>query len=326
MLNDRLKRAIQQLVSPSPDAMIAGRAHAVFIDEVSRLPLKKAAHFERLLARAIWYATDIRKPDSDKLKRARETPWLYIVHGDGFRREAALDALTGPAPNAFLLTLVFRRLNDWVPEVRRAARDAVSRIGEATQPNVISTALLGTFAVSGSWRRLGSEDVRRLHELLQRPDVGAAVADRLKAMTSGPGSRMLRQSVRTAAMDHMLESIATGAVQPALRATAWSMLFDRAARWQTGWQWKWIDKSLGERTREPVYASRPLSLRVDLLRAMEQAIDDRSFAVRKAVGDALIAHRRDLGEAARRFAEALAASKNKAVAERGRFVLNELDG
>lgn len=325
MLNERLEAAIQTMADPSSDARAVDLAQFVFFDELSRLPLSRAAQWERKLSRNIWHDRDVWTHGEAKLERARQRPWLYMLHGDGFRREAALSGLAGPAPNAFVLTLVFRRLNDWVPQVRRAARNAIKRICAMTDANIVSTALLGTFRVSGSWKRLQGEDINCLHEVLQRPDIANVFAGKLKAMTSGPGAWILREAVRTSALDHIIESMAKGAVQPALRATAWSMIFNRSAHWQSGWQWKWTDKSMGQRVREPVYAVRPLTIETDLPRAIAKALEDTSFAVHKVVGDALIKNRHAMGpDIVRTLAEALAESRNGSVAERGRFLLKAL--
>lgn len=48
------------------------------------------------------------------------------AHGSGFVRETALKHIQS-IESAFALALVLRRLNDWVPEVRRAASDAIDR-------------------------------------------------------------------------------------------------------------------------------------------------------------------------------------------------------
>lgn len=84
---------------------------------------------------------------------------MDICNADDFKRERALKTLSGGAPNSFLLALVVRKLNDWVPQVRASARDVLPLIAEASDPEIIVDVLFITLPYWDSWRR--KEDVEK---------------------------------------------------------------------------------------------------------------------------------------------------------------------
>ncbi|CNJ35872.1 Phage transcriptional activator%2C Ogr/delta [Yersinia rohdei] len=107
---------------------------STFISTTSTLSLKSLDYWERLIRGEISYSlqTSSSKHNSFESHQVGSLRWMDICNADGFRRERALRTLSGGAPNSFLLALVARKLNDWVPQVREAARDALSLIAEAS--------------------------------------------------------------------------------------------------------------------------------------------------------------------------------------------------
>jgi hypothetical protein len=76
-------------------------------------------------------------PKSSELEVLQRTPdleYLFLFHGDGHLREAALKKMEGGAPNAFCFAAIAWRLNDWVPQVREAARNCALRVFPVTDP------------------------------------------------------------------------------------------------------------------------------------------------------------------------------------------------
>lgn len=94
---------------------------SAFVAVSVKLPLKNLDDWERAIRYAI--SSSLQSARSSRARFNHVTMgslrWLDICSADGFRREAALRTLSGGAPGSFLFALVVRRLNDWVPQVRK---------------------------------------------------------------------------------------------------------------------------------------------------------------------------------------------------------------
>src|SRR5215475_8739596 len=77
--------------------------------------------------------TDIEKR---LLCETRSGPYVFMCSGNGFERQRALEAVQ-QVPNAFCLALLLLRLNDWVKEVRTAARAALKRQSAALRADLL---------------------------------------------------------------------------------------------------------------------------------------------------------------------------------------------
>lgn len=240
--------------------------------------------------RALFSLTD--NSEAAQLARQPWLGWLFLFHGDGYLRERALRSLDGPAPGAFLLAQLFYRLNDWVPEVRAAARACVERVAAATAPEIIATVAVALVDRTSEWGRWNDERAV-LDGLLTRDDVASTVAQELMGSPIGPYARALRQVMRAAAIDPHLDRLATGAVQPAVRAVATLTLIDGVARWPDGWRWQWIDKSLGYRRRVREIAERPLSIVTDRTLVISRAARDPAATVRFAALEGVLRYARE---------------------------------
>jgi hypothetical protein len=248
-------------------------------------------------------------------------PWFDLFSADGFRRERALTQLDSSPPSRFLFSVLLRRLNDWVPQVREAAREAIYRVLHTMPPAEVAEAMWLVLPVRKSWGRITQADDEVLNDAVDFPGVAVALSEKLLSESIGPAATVLRQASRRPTLDRFLPALADRAKQPAVRSLAYRMLFDGKAVWPEGWQWKWIDKSMGLRTKEPKLAERHISQEVDLDLTLQAAAMDRAAVVRRVAGDYLIAHRSDLDESRLKLAQMLAADRSRSVASRGRFVL-----
>ena len=253
-------------------------------------------------------------------------PWLEICNANGYRREKALAALAGPAPNRLLLALLMRRLNDWVPQVRAQARRSLISIAQQTSPDIVADVLLVTLAGWVSWGRMGPEDREAVLEIIRIPAVTQALASRLQTATAGPMTTLLAQLGRCDALDGSLWDLAQHAVQPALRSKAYRCLFERRAVWFTGWE-RGVDMrnygrpKMVKRVAERAIAERPGPY-MTLLRT---AAADRSPVVRWVVAEMLVRDLEPIGqEDALNLAKQLSQDATPKIAERGRFVLKRL--
>ena len=108
----------------------------------------------------------------------------------------------------------------------------------------------------------------------------------------------------------------------AVRAAALRTLLEGKAKWQTGFTYKWIDKSHGLRQRVPAIEDRAVERLASLESLILLGAQDRSAAVRKVAATGLVQHHRDLGNA-NQLLELLAPDRNRTVQERVEFVRKE---
>lgn len=293
-----------------------------FIEDTKTTPLDKLAERERLI-RGSQYQEPNLKYSSLQLKSDR-TPfllWFDLFSRNGYRREKVLRNTDEAAPSAFLLAILFRRLNDWVPQVRMAATHAVKRVIAKTPPLIVAEALWATFPDLEKWTR-NIEVAQLLNETaLRRPDIQDALSEKLISATSGPAAKVLQQFSRSSSVDRHLLNMASQAIQPAVRAAAYRILLSEQAKWVTHWKWQWVDKIFGEKRRAAVFETRPISINVDLLSVLAAAAIDPSPIVRRVAGDSLIARQHLFGEDTRKIAISLSKDNYPSIAERGRFVL-----
>ncbi|WP_145553742.1 hypothetical protein [Yersinia canariae] len=300
---------------------------STFIAVSAKLPLKNLDDWERLIRWAISSSLQTSNPQHARFKNdlIGSLKWLDICNADGFRREKALRTLSGGAPNSFLFALVVRKLNDWVPQVREAARDVLPLIAECSDPEIIVDVLFITLPYWDSWGRMGDTEKHILMKIILMEKVTESLKRRLILSTSGPVAAIFMQAGRTTALDTFLTEIAESSVQPSLRAKAYRCQFDRKFVWAEGLTWQWIDKVYGIRRRVPVLKGRIIDTTRPLLENLRMATVDRSPMVRRIAGEMLIKELDSIGDEAFRLAKVLASDTSPSVSERGRYALADLE-
>ncbi|MFW0700232.1 hypothetical protein [Pantoea sp. R13S299] len=294
-----------------------------FVVATSTLPLKSLKEWERLIRREIdllVYRSD-NKQAGIKTIQIGSLSWLDLCHADGFRRERALRTLTVGAPNSFLFAIAIRKLNDWVPQVREAAREALPSIALASDPEVIANVLFITLPYWNSWGRAGEKERRVLTDIISIENVTTSLKKKLICASSGPAATVFTQAGRTSVLDNFLSEIAESCVQPSLRARVYRCLFEGKIVWSEGLEWQWIDKAFGVRRRLPVLKERTLTVSRPFIETLRLAIVDRSPMVRRIAGEMLIKELENMNDEAFTMATQLAADISESVAERGRFAL-----
>lgn len=259
------------------------------------------------------------------LQPAPKLTWLDIVSADGYKREKSLRALSGGAPNAFFLALFVRRLNDWVPQVREATREALPSLIKSTAPEHIAEVLCMLLLSWHSWGKIEEQDKQLFLDLVTNKEMVLLLKSRLISSTSGPMPSLFTQVGRTDILDNYLNQIANEAVQPYVRAKSYRSLFEGRMTWVEGQEWQWIDKAYGRKKLIPVIAERKIDVQTPFLELLNRSANDRSSIVRQVSAEFLIRNIERLGLQARIFAEKFAADKSSNVAEQGRFVLRKLD-
>jgi hypothetical protein len=235
--------------------------------------------------------------ERDLLKINTDYAWLFLFHPNGHIREAALRHINTPPRSSFFLSALAWRLNDWVEQVRQAAKHCIERIGAGVSPEIAAETGLYLLSRRLVWERWRDE-AAALDRILAREDVIVAIADRLRTQTNGPMAACLRGALQYTGMDRHLLTLAARAVQPSVRAVAYQCLISGKARWQTGHEWMWIDKVYGLRKRVPAFGTRELRREQSIASYVAAGLRDKSTLVRKIAADALIAARSQIPDEA----------------------------
>lgn len=247
--------------------------------------------------------------------------WLDIISWDGYRREKTLRTISGAAPNAFFFSLVLRRLNDWVPQVRKAAREKLPELAKATAPIHVIEALCVSATNWHSWGRIESVDKEIILQIMQQDTLIDLFKTKLISSASGPMATLFSQLGRTNIVDKYIEEIASFAKQPFVRAKAYRCLFERKMSWSDGVRWEWTDKRYCQGHYITIISERKLSQEIPITDLLVRASADRSSIVRRVAAEFLIKELDNLGDTAMAFADTFALDTAKSVSERGQFAL-----
>jgi len=337
LIND-LHEAVRRIAAPNNSARQIAQTMPQLVHATSVLPLSNLVQWERIirdeLSLARYRAEQSRnrrwpswltfhrltKPwDSD-----RRLTWVDLSSFNGYDREQALRTLAGAVPNGFFFALIIRRLNDWVPQVRTAARDTIREFARTSAPEHVADALCAILPAWPSWRRMQTQDRQLVTELFTLPPISAELIRRVKTAATGPMQAVLSQVLRIDVIDDDLIDIATNAVQPAVRAKAYSTLLQGKAAWVEGSHWQWTDVRYCIGRWQPILGERPLHRRPALVELLNAAALDRSGMVRRVAAEALVREMHHLGEIALVLARQLANDRSPPVAKRGEFVLQRL--
>jgi hypothetical protein len=239
-------------------------------------------------------------------------------------RERVLRSLASPAPNSFFFALAARRLNDWVPQVRSAARETIPILARISDPGHVADALYVLLATWTTWGRLEDPDKDVLAELASIDEVATRLVDRIASAAMGPAATVFAQALRSAALDKHLNRMATKAIQPSVRATAHRTLLLRKAIWLKAREWKWTDVRYCQGRMQNIFGERAVDSAPDLASALDLALADHSSIVRRVAAHALVREVDSLGNAALPWAHRLTTDKYPSIAERGAFVIERI--
>lgn len=300
---------------------------SALIDVTDELPLSSFDYWERLIRSEFSSALKESYPPKWKVwSRPKELiTWLDLISWDGYRREKALRALSGAAPNTFFFSLAVRRLNDWVPQVREAAREKLPEIARSTEPKYVVEALCVALSNWNSWGRIKEADKEVLLQIVCEKEIANSLRSKLISSPFGPMSSLFSQLGRTPILDGKIEEIASLAIQPSVRAKAYRSLFEGRIVWIEGKKWEWTDIRYCEGRLDSIVAERKLDVKTPLLELIKKSSEDRSSIVRRVSAEILIRELESLGSVARAFAERFASDKSHSVSERGEFGLKKLD-
>jgi len=296
------------------------------VEATNILPLANFEYWERLLRSEFDNALDSRVKANWKFwnKPSQILTWLDLISWDGYKREKTLRTLIGGAPNSFFFALALRRLNDWVPQVREAAREKLPLIVQKSSPLDVADALSVVLPNWNSWGRIQQEDKDVLLAIISRAEIGYELKTKIVKSSSGPMSYLMSQISRTPVLDGCLDEIASNAIQPSVRARAYRCQFERRVTWLEGRKFEWTDIRYCEGRVRPIIGERQITVEKRFKELLGDSSKDTSSVVRRVAAEFLIRELESMGDESRRFANEFSVDKSSAVAERGRFALKRL--
>lgn len=299
---------------------------SALVEATSQLPLSNLDDWERLIR--LEFSSALRNSALPKwkfwLQPSQVSAWLDLIDFDGYKREQALN-IVEVAPNGFFFALALRRLNDWVPQVRKAARENIHRIAKSSETADIVDALCAMLAHWESWGRMGELEKQALLEFLSYKEVVDALKSTLISSSSGPMASLFSQLGRTPFFDEYIGEIAENAIQPSVRAKAYRSQFEGRMTWTEGRKRDWIDIRYCKSRLIPIISERKLAITFPFAETMEKASIDRSSVVRRVAAEYLIRENMISTDERLRLAQQFALDKSVAVSTRGQFVLKQLD-
>lgn len=321
-----LGTAIRGLLSAGVTAREAARLMDRVALETKSIAISRMDVWERSIRAESWAAERLASANAWKfwVRPRRFISWLDLCSHDGRKREATLRTICRGAPNAFLLALAFRRLNDWVPQVRTAARETIPELASNSEPEDVAHVLWSLLAHWNSWGRMQPPDRDVIAKIASSERVSVALRLKIMDTTVRPASLVLSQCARMGTFDAWIQEFAQGAVQPAVRARAFRWLLNGRAFWVVGYQWKWTDLAYCKGKLEPLFESRGISPMPTFRMTLDAAMADRSPMVRRVAAEFLISELHTLGGDALPLALRTALDVSRSVAERGSFALKKL--
>jgi hypothetical protein len=320
----------------SPSRVVADMSALARV--TANLPLSNFAYWEQFVrnefslaqrrpVQPAWLArVPMLAPRNDsQATSGRLLTWIDLCSFDGHLRERALRALAGPAPNAFFLALAARRLNDWVPQVRSAARAAMLPLARDSDPEHVADVLCAMLPTWTAWGRAEMGDRQTMMELLSIDRVVLSLKQRLTSEPAGPMSAILSQVLRSDVLDDHLVDMSRHAIQPAVRAKAHRTLLAGKAVWLEGHRWEWTDVRYCRSRMVNVLGERAIARPLPFIQCLNSAASDRSSVVRRVAAEVLVSEMDRLGPAALPVARRLAADVSPRLAERAEFVLKRLE-
>lgn len=278
-LSEALAAVISAMERQTPSSIVEADGAIANVAELwSRQP--KRSWWRRFFFR--------RRDDLDLLSDYPSIAYLFVFHRNGFVRQAALERIAGPVPNAFLVSALTWRLNDWVPQVRASAVTCASRCFPKTNGKLLADSLFETNRSRNSWGRWSVREQEVLLDAFSREEVREQIVTRLVGSQQGPLPSFLAYLMRYEWIDQYLPVIASNAHVPGVRAIALKSLISGRARYNDGTFWRWIDKPMGVRKREPNVVARTISVQSDPKALIQAGVIDNSAIVRRVTLSALI--------------------------------------
>jgi hypothetical protein len=195
------------------------------------------------------------------IERTRSGAFILVCSGNGFERERALEGVR-ELPNGFCLALTIVRLNDWVDEVRTAARSALLRHAATLDTDVLLQCF-ELYLASSDWGRMNVADRVACDDLFRRRVSSESLIAAIISSRDDQWLRSMSRMLRRADWDTELLRIAN-------TARHWGVRFKAIQALLRG-EHQWADR--GRRRR-------PLSVAIDREALIRQGLEDSSPSIR----------------------------------------------
>ena len=326
VLTDHVVYAVRDLARSVYSGDKVEAAMSALVATTSQLPLVNLDYWENLIRFELMQSlrSSIRPKWGCWSKLNQSLSWLDLISCDGYMREKTLLTMNGAAPNVFFFSMIIRRLNDWVPQVRKAARERIPKIASESNPEHVVEVLCIVLSNWNSWGRIEEADKKILLQIASQDAVIELLKHKLISSSSGPLLLLLSQLGRTAILDKHLEQISASALQPWVRARAYRILFERRIVWVEGKRWEWTDIRYCKGRLKSIVSERSLEIQIPFLKLLERSAIDRSSIVRRVSAEFLIQELDSLGDLSKVYADKFAADSSSSVSERGKFALKKL--
>ena len=253
--------------------------------------------------------------------------WLMMFHENGYVRHLAMEVMEAmkSLPNCpFEVAAVIYRMNDWVENVRAASRTYVVRNFSLADPTVLAESAFFLLPQIRKFSRWEKESQGIVEQCFYRPEVLAALQEKLMQPRGGKIGSFLRTLLQRPDFDGYLEGLALNAVMPIVRAVATETLLLERARWFVAYRYDYDDKFFGISSRVAESATRKIEVEYSMDNVLEGAASDRSVLVRKLAAGYLIANRENMTPKMRGILGKLRSDQSSAVAERIEFLDKKL--
>ncbi len=169
------------------------------------------------------------KTERKLIATTQSGPFVLISSHNGFVREAALKGIHD-IPSAFCFALILYRLNDWVPQVRAAAIQAIKR-NRSFITDEILIECLDVFFRSHEWGRGQEQEQKILSDLYDRNALTVRITNEILTRKTDWAPRALRHMLQTHKLDDHLLEMALKARHPGVRRIATQVLLKRKFEW-----------------------------------------------------------------------------------------------
>jgi len=213
----------------------AGLGYTFYMGEAWQYKLYKKTGLAKFRARRIFQTNLVDNPD---------LVYLLLFDGNGYNRELALRSISGPLKSAFEVIALADLANNWVPEVRKVALEAIERSYPLTDP--IHLAKASSFVLQNLpyWKRLNLEERDRLKAYFLADRVCKVFVELLLADQISSPTKALGNFVRSPIFDRYVQRL-IAAPDIGVRACALDMLLKQKVTWSEGFKFEWVDNQSG---------------------------------------------------------------------------------
>lgn len=131
---------------------------------------------------------------------------IYLFHWDGYMREAALRMPSALRLTPFWVAAIVQRLNDWVPQVRRAAMDCLTSVLLKADVSVLIDVATSLLHRRRQWKR-GEEELTVLDDLVSAPGVFDGLIEYLTVAYEKAPHRTLVAMLKYPELDRALPAL-----------------------------------------------------------------------------------------------------------------------